>query len=585
MNNPQKTPLLDKNSVLLITGGAKGITARCAIRLAEEAGCKFILAGRSALLPVEPDWAKGAHSADDLQKRALEHFKAKGEKLTPKELQRAIGQVISAREINVTLDAIQSFGGEAVYIAADVTDEKSFCEQVRQAEEQLGPVTGVIHGAGNLADKKIESKTGKDFDMVVNTKVRGMRSALKSIDPQKLKFLVLFSSVAGFFGNAGQADYALANEVLNKSAHILRKALPDCRVISFNWGPWDSGMVSPQLKKYFESHGIPLIHTDQGVETLVKAITGDEPPAAQVVVGSPIFGEHEINVNNGRPVTIHRRITLADNPFALDHKIGPNPVLPATCASAWLIHSSEASCPGWHFSRLEDFKVLKGVTFDGQIQDYKIVLEKQGTNVDEQKIEAVVTSRNEKGRRIFHYSGTVILSRELPPAPVHPVTGFASLPTIEGQRFYEDGTLFHGPLFRGIQEVAFDQREKVITKIILPPMDERAQGQFPAGSANPFINDAIVQSLLIWSHENYAAPCLPSRLKEWVQYRPIPFGVTIWAVLTVNYHSEHAVAGDILVIGEDGREYFHYVGLEGTISQQLNRYIGRKANAIKEGQA
>ena len=583
MNNLQKTPLLDKNSVVLITGGAKGITARCAIRLAEEAGCIFILAGRSALLSAEPDWAQGTHSADDLQKAALAHFKAQGEKVSPKELQRAIGQVVSAREINVTLDAIRSLGGEAIYIAADVTDQKSFSEKVRKAEDQLGQVSGVIHGAGNLADKKIENKTGSDFDLVVNTKVRGLNSVLKSVDLQKLKFMVLFSSVAGFFGNAGQADYALANEVLNKSAHILRKSLPDCRVIAFNWGPWDSGMVSPQLKKYFATRGIPLINTDQGVETLVSAITANEPPAAQVVVGSPIFGEHEVNINNGRPVTIHRRITLEDNPFAHDHKIGPNPVLPATCASGWLISACEASYPGWHFSRLLDFKVLKGVTFDGKIQEYEITLEKQETNTGEKVIEAVVTSATDKGRRIFHYSSTVILSRELPSAPVHPVTGFAKLAMVEGSNFYEDGTLFHGPLFRGIQQVAFDQREKVITKINLPLMNDRTQGQFPVGSTNPFINDAIVQSLLIWSQENYAAPCLPSRLKEWVQYRPIPFGVPIWAVLTVTYHSEHAVAGDILVIGEDGREYFHYVGLEGTISQHLNRYIGRKTKALKEG--
>jgi NAD(P)-dependent dehydrogenase (short-subunit alcohol dehydrogenase family) len=583
MNKPQKTLLLDKNSVVLITGGAKGITARCAIRLAEEAGCNFILAGRSALLPAEPDWAEGANSPDELQKKAIAHFKAKDEKVSPKELQKLVGQVVSAREINATLNAIQSSGGQAIYIAADVTDENSFSEQVKQAEAQLGQISGVIHGAGNLADKKIENKTAGDFDLVVNTKVRGLSSVLKCVDLHKLKFLVLFSSVAGFFGNAGQTDYALANEVLNKSAHILRKSLPDCRVIAFNWGPWDSGMVSPQLKKYFESRGIPLINTDEGADTLVKAISGEGSPGAQVVVGSPIFGEHEVNVNNGRPVTIHRRITLEDNPFAQGHKIGPNPVLPATCASGWLVSACEASYPGWHFSRMEDFKVLKGVIFDGQIQEYQMTLEKHGDNAGDQVVEAVVTSRNEKGRHIFHYSGTVILSRELPSVPVHPSQGFASLPTLEGGNFYKDGTLFHGPLFRGIQEVAFDQREKVITRISLPLMDDRTQGQFPVGATNPFINDAIVQSLLIWSQENYAAPCLPSRLKEWVQYRPIPFGVTVWAELTVTYHSEHAVAGDILVTGEDGREYFHYIGLEGTISQQLNRYIGRNAKTLREG--
>jgi NAD(P)-dependent dehydrogenase (short-subunit alcohol dehydrogenase family) len=583
MTEKERNVSLNSDSVILITGGAKGITAQCAVRLAETAQCKFILAGRSALSSEEPAWAAGVNTHDELQKSAIAFFNEKGEKATPKELQRLIAGVLSHREILGTLDAIQSFGGEAVYISADVTDEKVLAKEIQAAEKKLGSVTGVIHGAGNLADKLIENKTGNDFDLVVNTKVKGLRSVNASIDLQKLEFLVLFSSVAGFFGNAGQADYALANEVLNKSAHILRKSLPNCRVISINWGPWDAGMVSPQLKKYFESRNIPLIQTEDGVQTLINEITGKGDSMTQVVVGSPNFGQQEININDERPVVIHRTITLDENPFALDHKIGPNPVLPATCASSWLVNACESAFPGWHFTRMEDFKVLKGITFSNDPQDYEMKLEKTQSNSGEQLIGAVVTSRNEKGRRIFHYSGNVILSKKLPEAPVFPTPDFEKLDMKDGRIFYEDGTLFHGPLFQGIQKVAFDGDEKVITRIMLPPMSYQGQGQFPVGSVNPYINDAVVQSLLIWSQEVYSAPCLPSRLREWVQYRPIPFGVPIWAVLNVAYHNEHAVTGDLIVAGEDGREYFRFNGLEGTISQQLNRYIGKKAQSTQPG--
>lgn len=583
MAEKDRQVILNSSSVVLITGGAKGITAQCAVRLAETAKCKFILVGRSALSSEEPIWAEGVNSQEELQKHAIAYFNDKGEKVSPKDLQRLIARVLSQREIQRTLDAIQSFGGEAVYITADVTDEKAFAKEVQAAENTLGSVTGVIHGAGNLADKLIENKTGNDFDLVVNTKVKGLRSVIATIDPQKLEFLVLFSSVAGFFGNAGQADYALANEVLNKSAHILRKSLPNCRVISINWGPWDAGMVSPQLKKYFESRNIPLIQTEDGVQTLIHEITGEAHSASQVVVGSPIFGQQEINVNDGRPVVIHRTITLDENPFALDHKIGPNPVLPATCASSWLVNACESSFPGWHFTRMEDFKVLKGITFSDVPQDYEMKLEKTQSSEGEQYIEAVVTSHNEKGRRIFHYSGKAILSKNIPAAPVLQIPDFEKLDMKDAQILYEDGTLFHGPLFQGVQKVAFDGNEKVVTRIMLPPMPFQSQGQFPAGSTNPYINDAVVQSMLIWSQEIYAAPCLPSRLREWEQYRPIPFGVPIWAVLNVAYHNEHAVTGDLLVAGEDGRVYFLFNGLEGTISQQLNRFIGKKAPSTREG--
>lgn len=573
---------LNSDSVVLITGGAKGITAQCAVRLAEAAKCKFLLVGRTALKTEEPAWAEGANSQEEMQKHAIAHYAEKGEKISPKELQRLIAGVLSNREIQVTLNSIRDFGGQAVYVSADVTDKTTFAQEIQAAEKKLGQVTGVIHGAGNLADKLIENKTGNDFDLVVNTKVKGLRSVIQSIDPQRLEFLVLFSSVAGFFGNAGQADYALANEVLNKSAHILGKSLPDCRVISINWGPWDAGMVSPQLKKYFESRNIPLIQTEDGVQTLINEITVKTYPKPQVVVGSRIFGQQEINVNNGRPIVIRRTITMDENPFALDHKIGHNPVLPATCASSWLVSACEASFPGWRFARMEDFKVLKGITFSSGQQEYEMTLEKAQSKDEEQLIDAVVTSRNEKGRRIFHYSGHVILSKSLPAAPVYPVPDFGALAMNDGVQFYRDGTLFHGPLFQGIHKAAFDSREKVITQITLPPMSHKDQGQFPVESTNPYINDAVVQSLLIWSQEIYSAPCLPSRLKEWVQYRPIPFGVPIWAELTVGFHNEHAVSGDLVVAGEDGRSYFRFNGLEGTISQQLNRFIGRKAQSTQE---
>lgn len=581
MAEKERQVMLNSDSVILITGGAKGITAQCAVRLAETAKCKFILAGRSALDSIEPVWAEGASTHDELQKRAIAYFNEKGEKASPKELQRLIAIVLSNRQIHATLSEIQSFGGEAVYISADVTDGKALAKEVQAAEKDLGPVTGVIHGAGNLADKLIEKKTGNDFDLVVNTKVKGLRSVIKSIDPQKLEFLVLFSSVAGFFGNAGQADYALANEVLNKSAHILQKSLPNCRVISFNWGPWDAGMVSTQLKKYFESRNIPLIQTEEGVQTLINEITGEGHSATQVLVGSPIFGQQEIHVNDGRPVIIHRSITLDENPFAQDHKIGLNPVLPATCASSWLVNACEASYPGWRFARMKDFKVLKGITFSDSPQEYEMKLEKTQSIEGEQSIEAVVTSRNEKGRRIFHYSGNLILAKDLPEAPVFPTQDFERLEMSDARHFYEDGTLFHGPYFQGVQKVAFEGKEKVVTRIMLPPMTYQSQGQFPSGSVNPYINDAVVQSLLIWSQEVYAAPCLPSRLREWMQYRPIPFDVPIWALLTVAYHNEHAVTGDLLIVGDDGREFFRFNGLEGTISQQLNRFIGRKAQSSR----
>ena len=576
----QNKSLLNESSVILVSGGAKGITAQCAIRIAEAAACRFILVGRSTVLAEEPQWAAGVSDSQELQARALDYYKAKGEKVTPKALQKAIGAILSSREIKGTIQQIEARGGQALYVSADVTDGKSLASQVKAAVEKLGPVSGVIHGAGNLADKLIENKDGRDFDLVVNTKIQGLQNILQAVDPGYLKFLVLFSSVAGFFGNLGQADYAIANEILNKSAHILRKSLPDCRVIAIDWGPWDSGMVSPQLKKLFEKRNIRLISTESGTQALVDEITRPQQHTSQLIVGSPLDTSIEIRPVYAGEIRVKRKLKLKDNPFLNDHRIGPQAVLPATCASAWLVDTCQSLYPGFFFFHMDDFKILKGITFDDHEQEYEMTLKPLPENDGVKKTyEVTITSLNEKKRRIFHYSGQVTLVRELPAPPKHRSVrelGLDAAGHRPGVDFYQDGTLFHGPSFQGVQEVLQINDSGVIMRVSLPNMSQMAQGQFPALSTNPYVNDAIVQSLLIWTQEFYDAPCLPSRLHQWDQYRNIPFDTPVWVILNVTYHNQHAVVGDLLVLDEDGSEFYEFRGLEGTVSSYLKRFIGKK---------
>ena len=97
----------------------------------------------------------------------------------------------------------------------DVTDVAALKAKIPQAAARIGAVTGIIHGAGNLADKLIEKKTSEDFEKVYTAKVQGLENLLNSIPVSQLQHLVLFSSVTGFYGNIGQSDYAIANEILN----------------------------------------------------------------------------------------------------------------------------------------------------------------------------------------------------------------------------------------------------------------------------------------------------------------------------------------------------------------------------------
>jgi len=279
--------ILNANSVVLVSGGGRGITARCVIRLAQEAQSTFILLGRSAL---EPESIPGAESAQDenaLKQVLIRHAQSQGEKPRPARIQAQARAILASREVRETLRAVEDAGGKAEYLVSDVTNFSELTKAVAQAQARCGKVTGILHGAGNLADKLLDQKTAADFEKVFSAKVDGLDNLLACVDPQDLTFLVLFSSIVGFYGNPGQADYAMANEVLNKFAYKFKKNYPACRVLSMGWGPWDGGMVTPALRKTFEEHQVRIIPSDAGAELLVRNLTSEKDPGVQILVGDP----------------------------------------------------------------------------------------------------------------------------------------------------------------------------------------------------------------------------------------------------------------------------------------------------------
>jgi len=574
--------IINSSSVVLVSGGAKGITAKCVIELANYAHCKFILVGRSLLDFIEPEWAGGCEKETELKHLIMENLQKSGNKPTPSDVQNSYRSIISRREIISTLEAIQSAGGDAIYLPVDITNKEDLQNKLPGCVDKFGPITGIIHGAGNLADKLIEKKTEKDYDLVIEPKVNGLENLLGVVSTSQLDFIVLFSSIAGFYGNVGQSDYAMANEILNKSAYILKQSLPNCQVISFNWGPWDAGMVTESLKEAFIKNNIQLIPIEVGVKLLLHELISPTENNVQIVVGNSLARPIEKLSTTLKEFQIHRNLSLEINPFLNDHRLGKNAVLPATCAASWMIHGCEQLYPGYQFFRMEKFRVLKGIVFDGKLsEDYVLeIKEISKTPINEIQFDVIVSSKNTQDRKLFHYSASITLMNEIPTSQKQPTLedfGIDRTQSLAGSTFYEDGTLFHGPSLQGVRQVFSVDQDKLAMQINLPEINAVQQGQFSIGTTNPFINDAVVQSMLIWTQSQYNAPCLPTYLEKLEQYRSIPFGVTVDVLLDIQFHNNNAVTGNIFVQNPEGIPYVIFYGLEGTISKHLKRLISKKA--------
>src|SRR5207249_3983655 len=122
-------------------------------------------------------------------KRALA---AKSPGATPRQLDERCKAVLAGREVRRTLDRIAATGARAIYRAVDVRDAAAVAGVLAEVRRTIGPITGVVHGAGVLADRRIEDQTDDQFDAVYSTKVTGLRALLAATDADPLQLLAVF---------------------------------------------------------------------------------------------------------------------------------------------------------------------------------------------------------------------------------------------------------------------------------------------------------------------------------------------------------------------------------------------------------
>ncbi|MCE9563600.1 MAG: acyltransferase domain-containing protein [Planctomycetes bacterium] len=257
---------LGPDSTVLITGGARGITAKVALELATRYKSKLVLVGSSPVPAEETADTLGLTSQAEIKATLLK----RQPDVKPAVIEAAYRRLLKDREIRGNLDAIRKAGSQVDYRAVDVRDAAAFGGLLDELKA-AGGIAGVIHGAGVIEDKLLRDKTPESFDKVFGTKVDSAMTLARHLDPEKLKFLAVFASITSRYGNRGQSDYAAANEVLSKLACDLDRRWPG-RVVSVAWGPWSEiGMVA-DLEKHLVARGLKLIEPAVGAGFAVDEV-------------------------------------------------------------------------------------------------------------------------------------------------------------------------------------------------------------------------------------------------------------------------------------------------------------------------
>jgi acyl transferase domain-containing protein/NAD(P)H-dependent flavin oxidoreductase YrpB (nitropropane dioxygenase family) len=279
---------LGPDDPVVITGGARGITALVAIEMARRWQPTLLLIGTTPYEPsTDQSWLDGVSSASELKSKLYERLSRQGHAVSPSELERAYQSVRRSREVSRSLDQMRAAGARVEYAQADVRDQAGVARVLEQWRRRFGEPVGLIHGAGLIKDKLIRDKSLDAFDRVLSTKLDGALNLVHCLRPEYLRFAVFFSSIAGRFGNAGQSDYAAANEAMNKLAIQLDLRWPG-RVLAPIWGPWSGiGMVS-DLERHLGAQGLGTIAPEVGVAALMDEFTRGRKGEVEVVLAGDL---------------------------------------------------------------------------------------------------------------------------------------------------------------------------------------------------------------------------------------------------------------------------------------------------------
>lgn len=273
--------------VILITGGAAGVTGAVAESLAAQFRPHLILVGRTSLAEIQAADAT-PRSITEIRQLLIAECRRRQQPIIPAEIEREILRTRRLSEMRQRLETLKAVALSVEYHAVDLQNEAEFAGLLDDISARHGKLTGVIHGAGVIEDRRLMDKSRASFQRVFRTKIRPATVLRNKLAPGSLKFAVFFASVSGRFGSIGQVDYAAANEHLGKLAQQLRHDWPETRVISVAWGPWDGGMVREDLKRLYAARGIQLIPMDTGGPVLIQQLCERTLPTAETLISADL---------------------------------------------------------------------------------------------------------------------------------------------------------------------------------------------------------------------------------------------------------------------------------------------------------
>ncbi|WP_233518187.1 type I polyketide synthase [Streptomyces corynorhini] len=538
-------------SVIVATGGARGVTAAALLDLARTHRPRIALLGRTEPAP-EPGGLSSATDEPALVGLLAERSAAETADSSPAQLAARAREILAAREVRATLAALAEAGSPVRYVQVDARDGDALAAALRDVREAWGPVTGIVHGAGVLADKRIAEKSDAQVEQVMSTKVDGLRALLAATADDPLDVICLFSSVAAVYGNAGQSDYAMANEVLGQVASAEQARRPDCLVRCVAWGPWQGGMVTPALATHFGRSGVPLIPLEQGAAAFTAELDGTVGEARAVLA----VGDDPAALSPAAAPAPAQLLVRSDTlPQLADHAIGGVPVLPVAMVLNWFAGAATAWRPDGGPLVLRDLRVYKKFALPELSGDgHRLTVHgSRGAAGSVAGLEAEL--RGADG--VAHFRAVLDTgSAEPDPGAWGRPEG---LERLDRAGFYDGELLFHGPRFQAVSAPHGVSEHGAEASVV----GVRALG-WPGEHwpLDPAAVDGALQLALVWGQHVIGAATLPMAVAECRVHLRGPVEGTVRCVVRGRKAHSTGARCDAALIDADGAVRLELLGVE-----------------------
>ena len=532
---PPAEPLADfatsllASDVVLVSGGAKGIGAECALALARRTGVRLALIGRS-----------GA-----------------GDKV-----------------VADTLGRMRAAGVAARYEPADVTDFDEVIAATRRFEQTLGPVTGILHAAGLNEPVSVERLDTEALARTIAVKLNGLTNLIRAIPPERLKLLSAFGSIIARIGLRGEAHYALANEWMEREIELFAAAHPACRALTLEWSVW-SGVGMGEALGVVESlarQGVTALAPRAATDLFVSLATGEVRPPTSVMIAGRFGAPPTIEMGKpallpgrfleriaifypGIEIVAEAQLDSAKDPYLREHTLKGSPLFPAVLGLEAMAEAA-AALAGAPPAKFEKVTFDRPVGGGGESMQVRVAALRH----EDGRIETVLRSA-ETGFQAEHFRAIASFAAGGAAVPSPP----GQTPTLLSSDELYESLLFHAGRFRRVTGYASLSATSCVAQIA-PDPEAR---WFPALDADrlligdPGARDAAIHAL---------QACIPHR-------RVLPIAVTrieLGRLLPDRPYAVHAVE-----TGRQGDQFVFDVEIRGSDGSVVERWEGLELRAIE----